>query len=264
MKSLSVYLVVKNEEDRLERTLKAIRPLADEIVVVDSGSTDRTLEIARRHADKVTFHEWTYIADQKHYAESLCTNDWLLTLDADEVVGEQLAGEIRKWKADDDESVKAFRIYVADMFPGETRPKRWTRRYDDIRLYHRDFATMPADVMTDDRVVTKRPIPVGQFRGDVEHYSYQTLSAVIAKINEYTDVQVRVMRERGKRYSAWRLLVEFPVQFLRYYFYRRFFTHGLIGVLTAGTAALLRWVKIAKFIEAECLDRMKGSRGVGM
>lgn len=262
MKSLSVYLVVKNEERRLERTLRAVRPLADEIVVVDSGSTDRTLEIARRLADKVTFREWTYIADQKHYGESLCTNDWLMTLDADEVVGEQLAEEIRKWKADDDESVKAFRIYVADMFPGEVRPKRWTRRYNDIRLYHSDFATMPADAMTDDRVVTKQPIPVGQFKGDVEHYSYQTLSKVIAKINEYTDVQVRVMRERGKRYCACRLLVEFPVQFLRYYFYRRFFTHGLIGALTAGTAALLRWVKIAKFIESERLKRVEG-RGIG-
>lgn len=258
MKSLSVYLVVKNEEDRLERTLKAIRPLADEIVVVDSGSTDRTLEIARRHADKVTFHEWTYIADQKHYAESLCTNDWLMTLDADEVVGERLFDELRKWKADADESVKAFRIYVADMFPGETRPKRWTRRYNDIRLYHRAFATMPSGARTDDRVVTLRPIPVGQFRGDVEHYSYQTLSRVISKINEYTDVQIRVMRERGKRYSAWRLLVEFPVQFARYYFYRRFFTHGLIGILTTFTVASFRWIKIAKFIEAERLDRIKG------
>lgn len=257
MKKLSVYLVVKNEEARLERTLKAVRPLADEIVVVDSGSTDRTLEIANKYAEKVTFREWTYIADQKHYGETLCSNEWLMTLDADEVVGEELFAELKAWKEDSSEEIKAFRIYVADMFPGEKKPKRLTRRYNDIRLYHCDYATMPDGAMTDDRVITKTPIPVGQFKGDVEHYSYQTLSTVIAKINEYTDIQVRVMQERGKKYKAWRLWVEFPIQFIRYYFYRRFFVHGLIGVFTSFTVSYFRWIKIAKYIESQKLKAYK-------
>lgn len=256
MKKLSVYLVVKNEEARLERTLKAIRPLADEIVVVDSGSTDKTLEIASKYAEKVTFREWTYIADQKHYGETLCTNEWLMTLDADEVVGKKLFKELKAWKEDPNEEVKAFRIYVADMFPGEKKPKLLTRRYNDIRLYHRDFATMPDGVQTDDRVVTKSPIPVGQFKADVEHYSYQTLSTVIAKNNEYCDIQVEVAFSRGKVYPAWRLLVEFPIQFIRYFFYRRLFCHGLIGLFAAFNAAYFRWVKIAKYIEAKKIKGM--------
>ena len=85
MKRISVYVIAKNEAKRIRRTLEAVRPVADEIVVVDSGSTDDTVRIASEIADKVVFREWTTYSDQKHYAQELCTNDWVMMDDADEV-----------------------------------------------------------------------------------------------------------------------------------------------------------------------------------
>jgi len=90
MVKLSVYLVTLNEEKRLEKTLKAASKVADEIVVVDSGSTDKTKDIALKYKAKFIFHEWKNISAQKHFAQNECKNDWVLSLDADEVLSEKL------------------------------------------------------------------------------------------------------------------------------------------------------------------------------
>ena len=92
---LSAFLIVKNEAERLPRTLEALRGLADEIVVVDSGSTDATVEIATSFRARVFIREWPGYGPQKRFAEDQCCHNWLLNVDADEVVTPELATEIR-------------------------------------------------------------------------------------------------------------------------------------------------------------------------
>lgn len=247
---ISVYIITKNEEVRLLRTLEAIRSWADEIIVVDSGSTDATVEIARGIADKVVHHDWVSYSDQKHFAEELCAYEWRMMLDADEVVSESLKEELLAWKLSEP-THKAYRIKVVDIFPGETKPPMFSRVYNDIRLYHRDYAWMDPGRMTNDRITLKQSTEIGQIKERVWHYSYLSLSQVIAKGNKYTDdVQAKYIA-KGRKVFRVRLFTEVPLNFLRYYFARRGFVHGSIGFISAVAAAYMRWVKIAKAVERE-------------
>ena len=98
MINLSVYIITLNEEKRLAKTLKQAQKVADEIIVVDSGSTDKTLEIAKKHNAKIIYNEWKSYCEQKHFAETQCTNDYVLMLDADEVLSDELVKEIKTLK----------------------------------------------------------------------------------------------------------------------------------------------------------------------
>ena len=95
MVKISAYIVTLNEEKRLEKTLKAVSQVADEVFVIDSGSTDRTKEIAEACGANFVFHEWKNISAQKHYGQELCNNDWVISLDADEVLSAELIAEIK-------------------------------------------------------------------------------------------------------------------------------------------------------------------------
>ena len=96
MTKISAYIVTLNEEKRLGKTLEALKQVADEIFVIDSGSTDKTKEIAESHGATFLFHEWKNISAQKHYGQELCHNDWVFSLDADEVLSPELITEIKK------------------------------------------------------------------------------------------------------------------------------------------------------------------------
>ena len=96
---LSVYIVTLNEEKRLEKTLQAVQQVADEILIVDSGSTDKTKEIAEKYNAKFIFHKWKNISSQKKFAQDTCENDFVLSLDADEVLSPRLIEEINQVKS---------------------------------------------------------------------------------------------------------------------------------------------------------------------
>lgn len=118
---LSVYMITRNEAARLARTLEQAKKVADEIIVVDSGSTDSTVEIAKSFGAKTFFHEWISYCDQKHYAEGLCENDFVLMLDADEVLSDSLADEILKIK-ENTPAFSAYNVKIANMYPCDEKP----------------------------------------------------------------------------------------------------------------------------------------------
>ncbi len=261
MKKLSVYIIAKNEAARIMRTLKAVRPIADELVVVDSGSTDGTVEIARGIADKVVFHEWVSFSNQKHYAEQLCTHDWVMMDDADEVVSPQLRDEIAAWKTRDDQPPFLYRFHIASIYPGEAKPPRFGYAYDEIRLYHRRHGGMRAEDLTNDRVHANDGETIGQFKASVWHYSYVSLEQVVTKLNRYTTEVLAKNRRLNRRFSVVRLFIEMPLNFIRYYFLRRLFAHGMTGFILAVNAAYFRWLRIAKDYEMRHLAR--GSEACG-
>ena len=98
MVKISAYIVTLNEEKRLGKTLQALKKVADEIFVIDSGSTDKTQKIAEKYGAKFLFHKWKNISAQKHYGQELCHNDWVLSLDADEVLSPELIADIKEKK----------------------------------------------------------------------------------------------------------------------------------------------------------------------
>ena len=248
MIKLSVYMVTQNEEKRLPRTLKAISQVADEIVIVDSGSTDKTEEIAKQYGAKFIFHKWKNISSQKRFASFQCQNDWLLSLDADEVLSPELIQEINVLKQN--MTADAYRIRIKDMYPGDKKPQRFAKSYNLVRLYNKNKGEMPDD-LTHDRVVMKEKTTIQQLNGDVYHYSYLSIGRVVRKFNDYTEELVNTANATGKKYSTFRLFIEMPYQFIRYYFLKRFFLQGVFGFILAMNHAYFRFLKVAKYIERE-------------
>ncbi len=252
MIKLSAYLVTLNEEKRLPKTLKALVEVADEIIVVDSGSTDKTEEIAQSYGAKFMYHPWKNISSQKHFAQNQCSNDWVLSLDADEVLSEKLIREINELKKNPKHN--AYKLKIFDMFPGDKKPKLLAKGYNLVRLYNRNFAYMPDD-LTHDRVIVAKGEKIGQLKSRVHHYSYLTLPQFWYKLNMYTDELVKTALAKKKKYSRLRLITEFPRQFLIYYFIKRQFVNGLWGFVMATSYAYFRFLKIAKYFEYHMLQK---------
>ncbi len=256
MVKISAYICTLNEEKRLGKTLAALQQVADEIFVIDSGSTDKTQEIAEAHGANFVFHEWKNISSQKHYGQELCHNDWVLSLDADEVLSDELIAEIKAEMAAP--SADAYRIKICDMLPGDVKPRLLAKTYNLIRLYDRRKSNMPDD-LTHDRVVLGENVQVKQLKNKIHHYSYISLTQIWFKLNMFTDELVKTAVEQGRYYTRLRLYTEFPRQFLVYYFKRRYFLYGTCGFWMATTYAYFRFLKIAKWFEWQALNGNKKS-----
>ncbi len=245
---ISVYIITKNEEKRLPLTLQAVAKVADEIIVVDSGSTDRTEEIAKRYNAKFIFNKWKNISAQKRFASFQCENEWLLSLDTDEVLSPELIEEINALKANP--TADAYQIYIRDMYPGDKKPRRFAKSYNLIRLYNKNAGEMPDD-LTHDRIVMNENTTVQQLKAPVHHYSYLNIEHTVYKLNKSSTELVQTANATGRRYSLFRLFFEFPFQFFRYYFLKRYIFAGVYGFILATIYAFERFLKIAKCIEKQ-------------
>ena len=254
MVKISAYIVTLNEEKRLGKTLQALKEMADEIFVIDSGSTDKTQEIAEKYGANFLFHKWKNISAQKHYGQELCHNDWVLSLDADEVLSPELIAEIKEKMKNP--TADAYKMKICDMLPGDKKPRLLAKTYNQVRLYNRKKSNMPDD-LTNDRVVVGKDAVVEQLQAKVFHYSYISLTQTWFKLNMYTDELVKTAVEQGRKYSKLRLYTEFPRQFLIYYFKKRYFLYGTCGFWMATTYAYFRFLKIAKWFEWRALNSEK-------
>lgn len=254
MVKISAYIVTLNEEKRLGKTLQALKEVADEIFVIDSGSTDKTQKIAEKYGANFLFHKWKNISAQKHYGQELCHNDWVLSLDADEVLSLELIAEIKEKMKNP--TADAYKMKICDMLPGDKKPRLLAKTYNQVRLYNRKKSNMPDD-LTNDRVVVGKDAVVEQLQAKVFHYSYISLTQTWFKLNMYTDELVKTAVEQGRKYSKLRLYTEFPRQFLIYYFKKRYFLYGTCGFWMATTYAYFRFLKIAKWFEWRALNSEK-------
>lgn len=254
MVKISAYIVTLNEEKRLGKTLQALKEVADEIFVIDSGSTDKTQEISEKYGANFLFHKWKNISAQKHYGQELCHNDWVLSLDADEVLSPELIAEIKEKMKNP--TADAYKMKICDMLPGDKKPRLLAKTYNQVRLYNRKKSNMPDD-LTNDRVVVGKDAVVEQLQAKVFHYSYISLTQTWFKLNMYTDELVKTAVEQGRKYSKLRLYTEFPRQFLIYYFKKRYFLYGTCGFWMATTYAYFRFLKIAKWFEWRALNSEK-------
>lgn len=247
MEKLSVYIVTFNEEARLERTLKAAKQVADEIVVVDSGSTDNTTDIAQKNGAKVIYNEWKTYCEQKHFAQNQCSNNWVLLLDADEVLSDDLIKEINECKKNP--IYNAYKIKIADMLPHDKAPSKFAHRFNPVRLYNRKYAQMPKDKMNKDRVDVDPNQKIGQLKSEIYHYSFVCVEQLVEKFNRHsTELQKTLIKEKRK-FTKLRLYTELPCQFIKYYLFKGYIFRGVEGFICANVAAWFRFLKIAKWFE---------------
>jgi len=245
---ISIFVIARNEADRIGDVLRAVRDLTDDLVVVDSGSTDGTQGVAEALGARVIFNPWTGFGPQKRFAEEQCRYDWLLNLDADEVVPPELKAEIREVFAAGPPQHDAFRIGIAEIFPGETTPHPWSYTLWPVRLYRRDKGRYSASTVHD-RVDLAPGARVGRLKGVVHHYSVRSLGHQIEKLNRYSDQQAHDLASRGESLSTLRVFVEFPAAFVKAYIGRRHFVRGVYGFLTAMNYAFSRHLRVAKDYE---------------
>jgi glycosyltransferase involved in cell wall biosynthesis len=228
---LSVAIVAMNEEVDIGRTLESVR-WADEIVLVDSGSIDRTCEIARQYGAKVVIEPWRGYAAQKNYAIDLCTQPWVLSLDADEEIGAGLADEIRSVLGDPD-ALNGYWISRKHLFLN-----RWIRFggfYPDpyMRLFRSGQAFVTGTDFRD-HIELKKGVSqqTGRFKSALVHYAHPTLSHYLGRMNRYSSLAAET--SVGKGYCGFSIsdIVLRPfVNFIYNYFFRLGFLDGREGLL---------------------------------
>lgn len=247
MIKISAYLVTKNEEKRLPATLSAISAVADEIVVVDSGSTDKTMEIALLFGARFIHNDWISIGHQVKFAEEQCINDWVLRLDADEVLSDALIQEILNEK--NNPEYDAYYLRIGDMFPGYSYPKRWVKHYKLIRFYNKKKLAMSGRLGHDDVVPLAGNIKTKILYNFVKHYSYTTLHELLEKRNIETDRQVSRAILEHKNYSPWRMFGAVFFNTFKFFILYRYFLFGWWGFIISLDNAYMRFLKFAKFYE---------------
>lgn len=250
IRGLSAFIIAYNEADRIGAVIAAVNGLASEIIVVDGGSSDATRAVATDLGARVIVNEWQGFGPQKRFAEDQCKGPWLLNLDADEVVSPELAAEIRALFAHGEPQHSAYRLRIAEQFPGEDRPHRFAYALSPVRLYRKDAGRYSASPVHD-RVDLRKDLNPGLLKHRVHHRSIRSLSHQISKLNYYSDMQVADMDERGRRIPDYRILYEMPVTFLKVYLLRRHFLRGFYGVATAMNVAIARHLRVAKAVEMQ-------------
>ncbi|MBM6594447.1 glycosyltransferase family 2 protein [Microvirga pudoricolor] len=262
MLPISVFIIAKNEADRIADTIQAIRSLTDDLVVVDSGSTDGTQEVSEALGARVIFNPWSGYGPQKRFAEEQCRHPWLLNLDADEVVPSALAAEIEALFAGGEPPRQAYRIGIAEIFPGESAPHPMAYTLWPVRLYRRD-AGRYSPSLVHDRVDLTPGTTVGTLRNVVHHWSVRSLGDQIDKLNRYSDQQAIDLEKRGISIPTWRVFVELPAAFLKAYVGRRHALRGTYGFLTAMNYAISRHLRMAKHYERRRIQSLRRLKATG-
>ncbi|MEM8801056.1 MAG: glycosyltransferase family 2 protein [Pseudomonadota bacterium] len=246
---LSVFIITKNEEVRILRTLQSVREWAAEVIVVDSGSTDRTVEIAKSNGARVLHNDWTGYGPQKRFAEEQCTNRWVLNIDADEVVSPDLAVEIIMLFTDkpDGPEPAGYNVPILNVYPGDIYPRPFANDYNVVRLYHLD-AGRYRDHPVYDRVEIDTS-KVGQLKAALFHHSIVDWEHMVDKANRITSHEIDRVARKSSFELRLRLVTEFPLMFVRAYIFRRHVFGGWKGFVFALNAAFLRTMRIAKALE---------------
>ena len=240
---ITVAIIALNAAGQIEHCLASVS-FADDVLVVDSGSTDGTVAIAERLGARVVHRDWLGFGRQKQYAVSAAKHDWVLCLDVDERVTERLAGSIRS--ALGDARIKAWRMARRNRFLGV-----WLRHgegYPDwtLRLFDRAHASWSNDEVHEAVLTT---VEVGRLDGDLLHDSAEDIATYLAKQNRYTSLHAEALHKQGIRAGYARLLLSPLARFIKFYFLRLGFLDGGPGFAHVVIGCCNTFQKYLKLIE---------------
>jgi glycosyltransferase involved in cell wall biosynthesis len=240
---LTVIVITRDESASLEAALESVS-WADEILVVDSGSTDETTEIARRRGARVLVRDWPGYSAQKNFAAGEASHDWILSVDADERVTPELTAEIQRLLANDP-PVRGYRIPRVSFYLG-----RWIRSTDwypdyQLRLYDRRVCRW-AGLVHEGVVVAGA---VGRLRSDLQHLPYRDIAHHLQTMDRYTTLAAQQLRERGVRVGVAGLVARPAGAFLRNYVARGGWRDGAVGLVVSVLNSCYVFLKFAKLWE---------------
>lgn len=250
---VSCYIRTLNEARMIERVVTAALTAVDEVVVVDSGSTDDTVARAEAAGARVIAQPWLGNGGQKRAGEAACRHDWLLDLDADEVVSDALAAEICALFAagPPERPVYALRLVTQPPFG-----RRWDRAAvaRRLKLYDRRELRMP-DHAAWDQLQPPKGMRRGRLEGALVHHSFRDIEQFVAKLNRVSTVRARETRLRPYWAIALRVVAAPPLYFLKHWLQRGLWREGLYGFAIAFASAFGRWLRDVKMLERRLAER---------
>lgn len=257
---ISVFIITKNEEDRIAAAINSVLGFADEILVIDSGSEDKTEEISKKLGAKVIFNKWTGFGPQKVFGENKCKNKWILNIDADENLSAELVEEIRQiFSKSQQDQYCGYRIKILNQFFNEKKPKKLAYYYNQFRLYNTDFAGFKNSKIHDSVELKNRENngKIKDLKNTISHQSFRSYKHWIEKINEYSEMQAVEAFEKNKNVSRLKIFATPFLSFIKGYFIRRYFIYGFNGLVYSYVFAFGRTLKMIKIRAA--FDKAKNS-----
>ncbi len=241
---LSVVIITLNEQENIGRCIRSVRAIADEVIIVDSYSTDDTASIAAKLGATVIMHPFQDYVDQKNYATGQATYDWILSLDADEVLSPELLLNIRLIKTRAEHS--AYQLKRLTDYCG-----RWIRHcgwYPDkkVRLFDRTKGKWRGNKIHEQWKPYNSGAAIGELQGDLYHYSFNSVAAHLRKVEKYTDIMAGIKAEKGNMINPLKIWVCPFFNFLQSYVFKAGFLDGNEGYMVCRISAYANHLKYKK------------------
>ena len=224
MEKISVIIITKDEEKNISDCLKSVQ-WADEIIVVDSESTDRTVELAKKFTDKVVVRKWDGYVPQKKYALSLASNEWVLSLDADERITSELKDEILNTNSEKFDGYKIRRRNF--LYNKEIKSCGWGNDYQ-LRLFRKNKTDL------DERLVHEKFVingEVSSLKQPMIHYTFGSFAEYFLKINYYTSLKAQEIYNKKRKINGWIIFIHTISSFFSFFIIKRGFKDGVYGLI---------------------------------
>jgi glycosyltransferase involved in cell wall biosynthesis len=242
MPEISVVIITLNEERNIARCLASVKDIADDIVVVDSMSTDKTEEICRQFNVNFISRKWQGYADTKNFGNSQAKFDRVLSIDADEALSDELRESIKSIKVA--QGPRFFRFNRLTNYCG-----KWIRHsgwYPDtkLRIFDRRKARWTGQIH--EILETDNDVKTYFLKGDLHHYSYYSIHEHLERMNSFTDVASKELFEKGFKTGWFKIILKAKLKFLSAYFWRLGFLDGYYGFIVCAISAFATFIKYAK------------------
>ncbi len=251
MHSLSVIITTFNEEANIQGVLESVA-WADEVIVVDSFSTDRTVEIARQYTRRVMQREYTGPAEQKNWAIPQASHEWILLLDADERAPEKLKLEIQKYLNQENVPYDAFWIGRRNFFMGKEVHYSGWQGDAVVRFFRRDLCRYN-DKQVHEEIITEG-LRVGRLKNKLLHYTYRDMEHFLAKMRRYARWSAQDHSGKTRRVTAFHLVFKPFFRFLKHYVFQLGFLDGKVGLVVS---AVMAWGVFLRYVNLMEQKRVK-------
>ncbi|WP_425364228.1 glycosyltransferase family 2 protein [Candidatus Tisiphia endosymbiont of Hybos culiciformis] len=254
MSKISAFIITKNESARIARAINSVKAIVEELIVIDSGSTDDTVQIARNLEAKVIFNEWSGYVKQKTFGENLCQNDWILNIDADEELSKELQDEIEFIFASNiQDNYLAYRTKIVILHRNDHKVRRFAPYNECIRLYNRKYSSFSNNSTTHDSVLFNLNInlqsKIYDLNGIIYHRSDTSIEQLVDKANFYSSEQAEDLVKLGRNPSKIRIATETIFYFLKSFFIRRYWIFGFDGFVDSIIFAFAWFIRLVKVRE---------------
>jgi len=251
---LSCVIITRNAAQHISTALTSVVNICDEIIIVDSGSADNTLDICKKYTDKIFYNEFKGFGAQKLFAVSKATNDWILSIDADEIISDGLAQELKNIFQNkdanllNDSNLAGFYLPIQLIFLGKKLNYGGSFIKKKLRLFNRNRANFNQNKVHESVEFSGKVI---QLKNPILHNSYRNVYEYFAKFNDYTEFAATDLKQRYKKANLFDFTLRIPFEFIKRYFFQLGFLDGLEGYIWCLFCAIYPAVKYIKLLKNE-------------